>query len=110
MSDKKQPLAVLWDAEMSAVKHLPLDVIPQFIKRGDDRLESAASVMRQKSLDVFKKKSARAFGTQNPREFKEKRSADVSKAKAPSRRQRKLDRESRRQGGQSLEASRRRFA
>src|SRR5204862_7950054 len=47
-----------------------------------DSLESAASVMRQKPLDVLKEKSPWPFGTQNPREIKKERSASVSEAKA----------------------------
>src|SRR5262245_49494712 len=40
---------------MLAVKHLPLDIVPQFIKRGDDGFESASVIMRKESLDVFKR-------------------------------------------------------
>ena len=46
MSDNKHSLPVLGDSVIFAVKHLPLAVIPQLIKRGDDGKERVSFVVR----------------------------------------------------------------
>jgi hypothetical protein len=54
MSDNEHSLPVLGHSVILAVKHLPLQVIPQLIKRGDDGSESLSVVMTQKSFNIFK--------------------------------------------------------
>jgi len=66
MSDNEDPFPALRDSVILAVKQLPLAVIPQLIKGGDDGAESPSFVMRQKSLNVFKDAVSRALGTQYP--------------------------------------------
>jgi hypothetical protein len=46
MSDNEHSFPILGDSEILAVKHLPLDVVPQFIKRGDDGVERFSVVVR----------------------------------------------------------------
>jgi hypothetical protein len=36
MSDNKDPFSVLGHLKVFTVKHLPFDIIPQFIQRGED--------------------------------------------------------------------------
>ena len=46
ISDNIHPIAGLRDAEILAVKHLPCDIVPQFIQRVEDCLKRPARVMR----------------------------------------------------------------
>ena len=64
MSDNVHSLPVLGDAEILAVTHLPLEVIPQLIKRGDHGTESSSLVVAEKSLNVFKDEMSRPFTPQ----------------------------------------------
>jgi len=80
MSDNEDPLSVLGDAEILAVKHLPFDAIPQLNKRGDDGLESSSVVMRKKPFDVFQYKVERASCIKNPSDVKKERTSRVCKS------------------------------
>jgi hypothetical protein len=56
MSDNEDSLSVLRDPEVFAVKHFPLDVIPQAIQCGEDSGESSPLVVREKPFNVLKEK------------------------------------------------------
>ena len=53
MSDNEHSFPILGDAEILAVKHLPLEVIPQFIKRFDDGLKSEAKIIDKYLLHIY---------------------------------------------------------
>lgn len=80
MSDNEHALPVLGDSVILAVKHLPLKVIPQLIKRGDDGSESLSVVVAEKSFNVFKNAELRLFCSQYSRKFKEHRPSGIFKA------------------------------
>lgn len=77
ISDNEHPFPILRDAEILAVKHLPLKVIPQFIKRGDDGLESSSSVVVGESFDVLKENKARLLGFEYSCDFKKESASGV---------------------------------
>jgi len=54
MPDNEHSFPIVGDSEILAVKHLPLEVIPQLIKRFDDGLKSEAKIVREKPFNVFK--------------------------------------------------------
>ena len=82
MSDNEDALAVLRNPEILAVKHLPLDVVPQAIKRTDDDGERAPFIVREKPFDVLKEQKAWSFGFDNPSDVKEERTARVFESEA----------------------------
>ena len=73
MSDNEDPLPVLGYSVVLAVKHLPLQVIPQVIKRGNDRVKGASPVVAKESFNVFKDKMTGSFSVEYPAEFKKER-------------------------------------
>ena len=50
----KKPLPALGNAEILAVKHLPLSIIPASIQRPQDDRECLAAVVTKQALDVLK--------------------------------------------------------
>lgn len=79
MSEDIYALPVLGDAEILAVKHLPLEVIPQVIQRLEDDAEGSSAVVAEEPLDVLKEHVATAHMSKQPLDFKEERTAGVSK-------------------------------
>ena len=71
MSDNEDALPVLRDSVILAVKHLPLDVIPQVIKRGDDSGNGTPFIVRKYPSDVFKENIAWSLCFNNPSDVKE---------------------------------------
>src|SRR5205807_1888554 len=94
MADNEDPLAALRDAEILAVAQLPLKVVPQFIQRGEDRLEGPAVLMREEAGDVLKEEKARPLTLHDPAKLEEQRAASVSKSASGARCTERLTRES----------------
>ena len=63
-----------------AVKHLPLDMIPQPRKRPKDDIEGPAFVMRQQAGYVFKQNNRGLFGSKYAGNLEKQRSASIIKA------------------------------
>jgi hypothetical protein len=77
MSDNDDPLPVLGNAEIFAVKHLPLEVIPQFIQRLEDCSKRPAFVVIEEPFDVFKKQIFGSVMLRDSGNFEEESSASV---------------------------------
>ena len=75
-------LSYSWGPEILAVKHLPLEVIPRFCKRGDNDFESVSVVMRYSPFNVFKIKNFGCLSLSILGDFKEKVSSCVIKSSA----------------------------
>jgi len=54
MSDNEHSLPILGNPEVFAVKHLPFDMIPQFIQDSEDCAEGSPLVVAEDSLDILK--------------------------------------------------------
>lgn len=80
MSDNVDPLSVLGDSVIFAVSNLPLQVIPQLIKRGDDGLKSEPTVMAEKPFNVLKDEISRPLRSQYSRKVKEERPSGIFKS------------------------------
>ena len=80
MSDNEHPFSVLWNPEILAVTHLPLEVIPQVIKRGEDDAEGASSVVTEESFDVLKEAILRLSIFEYPSDVKKERASCVVKS------------------------------
>ena len=80
ISDNDDPLPALWDSVILAVKHLPLTVVPQLIKRSDDGFESCSVVVTKQSFDIFEYKESWRFSPQYSRKVKEERPSGILEA------------------------------
>jgi hypothetical protein len=94
MSDNVHALAALRDAEMFAVKHLPLEVIPQFIKRSDDRPKRPAAVMAEETFDVLKEKKAWSLGRGQSRDLEEESASRIAETSPSASKRESLTRKS----------------
>ena len=72
MSNNEHALPVLRDSVILAVKHLPLQIIPQLNKRSEDCGEGCTAVVAEEAFDIFKEKQARPFVFEYPCDFKKK--------------------------------------
>jgi hypothetical protein len=77
MSHNEHPLPTLGNAEIPAVKHLPLRIVPQLIKRGDDRAEGSAFVVKEKALNVLKQTKARPLAGKDASDLEEESSSSI---------------------------------
>ena len=84
ISDNVDALTVLRYSVVAAVEYLPLEVIPQFIKRGDDGSESVPMVMAGEAFDVFEDEESGFFGFDDSGDVEEEGSAGVAEAGASS--------------------------
>ncbi len=82
MSDNEHPFPILWDTEILAVKHLPLEVIPQAIKRFDDDVEGLPAVVAEESFDVLKDKTTGPSLIENPCDVKKERTPGIEKSQS----------------------------
>lgn len=82
MSDNEHALAVLGDTEILAVKHLPLQVVPQLIQRGEDSAERAPLMVSEKASDVLKKQKPWLFRPSNPRDLKKENATGIAESRA----------------------------
>lgn len=71
ISDKIDPAAGLRNAEIFAVKHLPLHKIPQSVQRMEDGRKRPATVMVKQAGNIFKQQIRRSFCRSQPGNFKE---------------------------------------
>src|SRR6266702_5057882 len=58
-ADKQHSSAALGDSEVARIQHPPRNAVPEFIQRGEDRLEVPAVVGGQEPGDVLQEKPAR---------------------------------------------------
>jgi hypothetical protein len=80
MSDNEHPLPILGNSEILAVKHLPLEVIPQPIKRSDDGMKCLTLVVWKQSFDVLKQQKTGSFILGDPADLEEESSPCVLKS------------------------------
>ncbi len=84
MSDNEHSFPTLGHAEILAVAHLPLHVVPQVMKRREDRAEGPLLIVSKQSCDVFKEKQVRSFGVGDPAKIEEQSSASVLESSSAS--------------------------
>lgn len=77
ISDNIHALSGLGDSEILAVKHLPCDIVPQFIQRREDGRKSPALVMRQQSGNIFKQQKRWSFNGGNSGDLKKESASCV---------------------------------
>ena len=83
ISDKIHPFAGLGDAEIPAVKHLPLHTIPHSLQRMEDGRKRPPFVMVKQSGNIFKQQIPRLSGFSQPGKLKEQGPSRVPKSSAP---------------------------
>nr|WP_232235133.1 MULTISPECIES: hypothetical protein [Frankia] len=77
MGHNEDALTALGHAEMRAVQHLPLAVIPSGIQTVEDGPERPPAIMREKPADIFKEKVRRPVVAGQPQDFKEQGASQV---------------------------------
>lgn len=80
MSDNEYPFPVLRDTIILAVKHLPLEVIPQLIKRLDDGFERLPLLVTEKPFYVFKQEKLRPLSVKQSEDIKEDGATGIGKS------------------------------
>lgn len=80
MSDNEHAGAGLGHSEALAVKHLPLDIIPQLPQGFEDDPESESIVGREQTLDVLKEKHLRSLSPSDSAYLVKYRPASVLEA------------------------------
>jgi hypothetical protein len=60
MADNEHATTALGDSEELCIQHAPRHTVPEFIQRGEDRLEVSPTVRTEQSGNILQEKPARS--------------------------------------------------